>query len=112
MQSAGLVAAREGRGYYDEKGVQSHRPEGRRIAARGGGWCCLGLNWRRVVAVCLRAGPRSLLQTGGGRPPSLDSNAVGCVRLMGPLGSAGQFMGSVVLHGLHPGLEFSWSQWR
>ena len=39
-----------------KKRVQSHRPEGRRIAARLGGWWRLGLNWRRVVAVCLRAG--------------------------------------------------------
>ena len=56
MQSAGPVAAREGRGYYGKKRVQSHRPESRQIAARGGGWWRLGLNWRRVVAMCLRAG--------------------------------------------------------
>ena len=39
-----------------KKRGQSHRPEGKRIAARLGGWWRLGLNWRRVVAVCLRAG--------------------------------------------------------
>ena len=112
------MAAREGRGCYVKKGVQSHRLEGRRIAARGGGWWRLGLHWRRVVVVYLRAGARSLLQTGGGRPPSsLNSNAVGCVWLMGPLGSAGQFIGSAALHGSLLGLEFSlrlgrWSRWR
>ena len=37
MQSAGLVAARDVRGYYGKKRVQSHRPEGRRIAACGVG---------------------------------------------------------------------------
>ena len=68
--------------------------------------------------MCLHALARSLLQTGGGRPSfSLGSNAVGCVRLVGPLGSAGQFMGSAALRGSHPGLEYSlrpgrWSQWR
>ena len=57
MQSAGPVAAREGHGYYGKKKrVQSHRAEGRRIAARLGGWWRLGLNWQRVLAVCLRAG--------------------------------------------------------
>ena len=108
--------------------VQSHRPEGRRIAARGGGWWRLELNRQRVVAVCLRAGfgplaapdlrrlARSLLQTCGGWPPSLNSNAVGCVWLVGPLGSAGQFISSAALHGPHLGLEFSlrsgrWSRW-
>ena len=54
--AAGSVAAREGRGYYDKKCVQSHRREGRQIAACGGGWWRLWLNWRRVVAVRLRGG--------------------------------------------------------
>ena len=45
-----------------------------------------------------RGGP-SLLQTGGGRPPALNSNAVGCVWFVGPLGSAGQFVSLVALHG-------------
>ena len=56
MRIAG-VTAQEGRSYYGKRGVESQRPDGRRIAARGVGWWRLGLNWPRVVAVCLRAVP-------------------------------------------------------
>ena len=74
----------------------------------------LAANGCRVFACC---GPLAA-QTGGGRPPSsLNSNAVKCVWLVGPLGCAGLFMGSAALHCSHPGLEFSlrpgmWSRWR
>ena len=58
--------------------------------------------------MCLRAGARSPLQTGRDWPPSsLNSNAVGCVRILGPQDSAGQVMGLAAWHRSQPGLAFS-----
>ena len=54
--TTGSVGCVRGVRLLDKRGIKSHKSEGRRIAAHGGGWWCLELNWRRVVAMCLRAG--------------------------------------------------------